>query len=255
MGPCHLIPQQLQGFQADVYTSSIAGIGPVLIKELKPFNKQLTCLDDLVELEVALKQGGAPVPELLSYHEWNDGWKRNALVYRYCAGGDLFTQLLRLHQTKAITPQHSEIIAYSIVEMLCRCLQHVHHMGWVHVDIKPENIFLSHDMESPECQAYLGDFGSAVRIGTTISPLDSGTPAYFPKHDFRSNLGGQAASSLDMFSVGRVMRTFEHIHQLSEHAQPIMHALLARDAAHRPTATEMLNTHLPEWRSRINSIV
>ncbi len=233
----------------------MAGIGPVLIKELKPNDQKLECLDDIVELEVALKQDGAPVPELLSYHEWNDGWRRNALVYRYYAGGDLFTQLLRLHQTKAITPQRSEIIAYSIVEMLCRCLQHVHYRGWVHVDIKPENIFLSHDIESPDCQAYLGDFGSAVRIGTTISPLHSGTPTYFPKQDFRSNLGGQAAPSLDMFSVGKVLKTFEHIHRLSDHAQPILLALLAHDALHRPTATEMLNTHLPEWRSRINEIV
>jgi hypothetical protein len=252
MGPCVRIPQQFQGHQADIYTSSIAGIGNVLIKELKPHLVPLEGLDDVVELEVNLKQDGAPVAELLSYHEWNDGLKRNAIVYRYYSGGDLFTQIYRLHHSKAISAQRTELIAYSMVKMLCKCLAHLHQRGWVHVDIKPENIFLSDDIESSDCQAYLGDFGNAVRVGTPISPLTSGTPAYFPKQDFR-NCFGPAQCSLDLFSVGKVMKQFDqYIHKLPLHAQSILERLLAPDAALRPTATEMLNTHLPEWLSQIN---
>ncbi len=161
-------------------------------------------------------------------------------------------QIYRLHHSKAISAQRTELIAYSIVNMLCNCLAHLHRKGWVHVDIKPENIFLSGDIESSDCQAYLGDFGNAVPVGTPISSSTSGTPAYFPKQDFRTCYG-PAQFSLDLFSVGMVMKQFDkYIHELPLHARSIMERLLAPDATRRPTATEMLNTHLPEWLSQIN---
>jgi serine/threonine protein kinase len=245
------VAEPLQGMQSQVYISSISGIGDVLIKEMKPAHHPQQGLDAVVELEVALKRDGAPVAELLSYHEWNDNMTlKNALVYRYYPGGDLFQHILRLHRNKTINPNQSELIAYSVVKMLCTCLAHLHQKGWVHVDIKPENIFLSHDIESPECLAYLGDFGQAVPVGTMISPWNHGSAVYFPKQDFR--FGFQPAqSSVDMYSVGQVLKTFEHIHVLSEHARSVFVALTNREALQRPTAEQMLHQFLPAWQSHL----
>ena len=243
------VAEPLQGMQSHVYISNIPEIGDVLIKDMKPAHQQ--GLDAVVELEVALKRDGAPVAELLSYHEWNDNMTlKNALVYRYYPGGDLFTHIIRLHRNKTINPYQSELIAYSVVKMLCTCLAHLHQKGWVHVDIKPENIFLSHDIESPECLAYLGDFGQAVPVGTMISPWNHGSAVYFPKQDFRGFQPAQ--TSVDMYSVGQVLKQFEQIHALSEHARSVFAALTDREALQRPTAEQMLRQVLPDWQSHFN---
>jgi serine/threonine protein kinase len=244
------VAQPLQGMQSHVYISNIPGIGDVLIKDMKPEHQH--GLDAVVELEVTLKRDGAPVAELLSYHEWNDNMTlKNALVYRYYPGGDLFTHILRLHCNKTVNPRQSEFIACSVVKMLCTCLAHLHQKGWVHVDIKPENIFLSHDIESPDCLAYLGDFGQAVPIGTVISPFNHGSLHYFPKNDFR--FGSQPAqTSVDMYCVGKVLKVFGYIHALSEHARSVVAALTNTEALQRPTAEQMLRQIIPDWQSHLN---
>ena len=163
----------------------------------------------------------------------------------------MFTHILRLHCNKTVNPRQSEFIACSVVKMLCTCLAHLHQKGWVHVDIKPENIFLSHDIESPDCLAYLGDFGQAVPVGTMISPFNHGTPVYFPKQDFC--FGSQPAqTSVDIYCVGQVLQQFEHIHVLSEHARSVLAALTNREALQRPTAEQMLRQIIPDWQSHLN---
>ena len=251
---CQLLLGNVQGQQSHVYKSSISGVGDVLVKVLKPHLRPLKGYDDVVSMEVSLRQSGVPVAELLSYHEWVDfGVTQNAIIYRFYSGGDLFTQILRLHQSKSICAQRTEFIAYSMAKMLCTCLATLHTNGWIHADIKPENIFLSHDIESDSCQAYLGDFGNAVRIGTSISPFTTGTPAYFPKQDFR-NFNGPAHPSVDMYSVGKLLLVFDrHVHKMSPHAESVIGRLIRHNANERPTAEEMLSTHLPEWFLHIGS--
>ena len=248
----HPMPlQDVQGHQAKVYRAHLLGLGDVVVKMFNHNPCPLQGLDEIAELEVALMHAGLPVAHLLSLHQWNDnGLTQHAAVYPYYAGGDLFTHILRLHRSKDISPQRLESIAHSTVEMLCTCLRHMHQHGWVHVDIKAENIFLSQTIESPDCLAFLGDFGNAVRVGTMISPLTSGSKGYFPAEDFRGSCFLPAQTSLDLFSVGKVLKIFEYIHRLSPHAQAVMNMLLA-PAALRPTAAEMLSTHLPEWLSHI----
>jgi serine/threonine protein kinase len=247
--PCQLLLGNLQGHQAQVYKSNIREIGDVLIKVMKPDSRPIQGLDEIVALEVSMRLAGIPVAELLSFHEWNEyGMIQNAIVYRYYSGGDLFAQISKLHQSKAISAERTEFLAYRVVKMLCTCLANLHTNGWVHADVKPENIFLSKDIESEDCESYLGDFASAVRIGHPISPFTTGTPHYFPKQDFRNGFG-PAHPSLDMFSVGKVLQVFhKYIFNLSPHACEVMGELLADEASRRPTAEQMLNTILPAWK-------
>jgi serine/threonine protein kinase len=255
MRPYQLLDPTLQGLEGEIFVSNVIGIGDVAIKVLKtPRHSLEGSPDDIVELEYSLKLSGAPVAELLSYHEWNDqGLIRNAAVYRYYPGGDLFGHLTRLHRSKAISPQHSEKIAYSVVKMLCTCLVQIHASGWVHADIKPENILLSHDAESSDCQAYLADFGQARRIGSTICSKGAGSKGYFPVRDF-PYVYGPAQPSLDLFSVGIVLKAFGFIHPLPLHAQSVCNMLCARNADERPTAAQMLQTHLPAWLSAMDHL-
>ena len=256
MRPYQLLDPALQGLEGEVFMSNVIGIGDVVIKVLRnPRHTLEGPLDHIVELEYSLKLSGAPVAELLSYHEWNDqGLIRNAAVYRFYPGGDLFGHLMRLHRSKAISPQHSEKIAYSVVKMLCTCLVQIHASGWVHADIKPENILLSHDVESSDCQAYLADFGQARRIGSPICSKSAGSKGYFPVRDF-PYFFGSTQSSLDLFSVGAVLKAFGFIHPLSLHAQSVCNMLCAQNADQRPTAAQMLQTHLPAWLSSMDHLI
>jgi serine/threonine protein kinase len=54
---------------------------------------------------------------------------------------------------------------------LKRAIQHMHHKGYCHLDIKPSNIFLFEE------NCYLGDYGAARKIGQDIVEC---TRTYFP---------------------------------------------------------------------------
>jgi len=252
-----MLLQDVQGKQAEVYRANMyvemyRANMDVAVKMMNP--NHFWVPDDIFELEVALMRTGVPVAELLSCHQWNEfGMSRRAAIYRYYAGGDMFTHICRLALSKAISAPRSESIAFNAVKMMCTCLAQVHLNGWVHLDIKAENIFLSQDIESPDCQAYLGDFGMAVRVGTPISPLMCGSQGYFPKQDFSGFGFMPAQTSIDLYSVGQVLRVFQNIHKLSPHGQAVIKRLVA-PAAERPTAAEMLSTHLPQWLSHIQEM-
>jgi serine/threonine protein kinase len=252
MSSCRSLPQHLQGQQADIFMGTMLGVGDVCLKVLKP-QCVADLVQDIVELEIALHRAGAPVAEVLSFHEWvTMDAKNQGTLYRYYAGGDLCTQIQRLHLSKAISQHQTESIAYSIAKMLCEALALLHLNGWIHADIKPENIFLSHDIESCDCRAFLGDFGKAVRVGMRINKYMTGTKTYFPLKDFSDCFDRPAYTGFDMFSVAMTLQKFESIHRLSPHAQSVIR-LLASDEAQRPTAAEMLSTHLPQWLSQIEA--
>ena len=66
-----------------------------------------------------------------------------------------------------------------IVKQTARGLARVHGLGVVHRDVKPENIFLTRDLEG-RLLVKLLDFGIAERIEPGVSVQLVGTPAYMP---------------------------------------------------------------------------
>lgn len=84
---------------------------------------------------------------------------------------------------------------------VCEGLAHLHGLGWVHGDLKPDNVLIMADGS-----ARLADFGLSVELSGThayIPPL--GTPDYLPPERWQASLGErgvQVRQSTDIWALG-----------------------------------------------------
>lgn len=156
---------------------------------------------------------------------------------------------------------------------LAQAIAAMHAAGWVHGDVKPDNIRLD-----DQGRAVLIDLGFAQRAGAPDAPL--GTPIYLAPERAR---GGPPAASADLFALGCVLfemcvgtpaagdpPDLDTLHsggvrppsELVPRVTPLLDALilglLAPSPAARPTATEVAVV-LQEgeasqwWRSRLRA--
>ncbi|WP_405867802.1 serine/threonine protein kinase [Streptomyces sp. NBC_01515] len=91
-----------------------------------------------------------------------------------------------------------------ILTQICEGLAHLHGLGWVHGDLKPDNVLLMADGS-----VRLSDFGLAAELDGThgthawIPPL--GTPDYLPPERWKAPLGErgvQTRPSADIWALG-----------------------------------------------------
>ncbi|BCU70905.1 DUF973 family protein [Stygiolobus caldivivus] len=101
-------------------------------------------------------------------------------------------------------------IVYSIIAESSLALDHIHKQGYVHLDIKPQNIFISKPLGKTGEEVYnrirgmirIGDLGSASRIGGSIKQL---TVEYAPPDQLENAVSGKGADpSMDIFALGVV---------------------------------------------------
>ena len=84
---------------------------------------------------------------------------------------------------------------------ICEGLAHLHGLGWVHGDLKPDNVLIMADGS-----VRLADFGLSVELTGThayIPPL--GTPDYLPPERWQASLGErgvQVRQSTDIWALG-----------------------------------------------------
>jgi serine/threonine-protein kinase len=98
-------------------------------------------------------------------------------------------------------PEPTEIEKSRLLTEICEGLAHLHGIGWVHGDLKPDNVLIMADGS-----ARLSDFGLAVELDGThgyMPPL--GTPDYLPPERGRAPLGErgvQVRPSNDIWALG-----------------------------------------------------
>ncbi|XP_034034693.1 myotonin-protein kinase isoform X2 [Thalassophryne amazonica] len=117
------------------------------------------------------------------------------LVMDYYVGGDLLTLLSKFGDR---LPE--DMAQFYLAEMVM-AIDSVHRLGYVHRDIKPDNILLTGDGH-----IRLGDFGSCLRLledGTVHSSLAVGTPDYLSPEILRAVEGGGGyGTECDWWALG-----------------------------------------------------
>ncbi|GAA2727788.1 serine/threonine-protein kinase [Actinocorallia aurantiaca] len=91
-----------------------------------------------------------------------------------------------------------------LIEGICEGLAHLHRSGWVHADLKPENVLLGRDGS-----VKLSDFGLATELtGTHGYAQPLGTLDYLPPERWTAPLGAQGVQvrpSNDIWALGIII--------------------------------------------------
>jgi len=134
--------------------------------------------------------------------------------------------------------------AVRIVRQICKALMLAHENGVVHRDMKPENVFLTGDMNAP--LATVLDFGiSKVGDGTgtnlTKTGMIMGTPSYMAPEQAR---GERVDHRADVYAVGAILYAALTGKRPFDHADPMVTvtAVLTRD----PPPPRSIEPTIPE---------
>ena len=162
----------------------------VKIPNMKIYNNDISRLDaeTLVMRDGELRK--QPIAELQAVHSWQaeSGDAKKAFVFKYYRGGDLMallTQPAESRDPRLNGPSvELDMIVLLVVHRICSVLQLLHRMGFVHCDIKPENIFCPSADYFGLKACVLGDFGGLKRIGVdNVVPQQTGTKNWVPWKD------------------------------------------------------------------------
>lgn len=130
-------------------------------------------------------------------------------------------------------------VALWLVRQLAQALDAVHSAGWVHGDVKPDNVLVG-----VRGHVTLIDLGFAARVHSVPNHIYRGTPDYSAPE----SLSGQTAimPAMDMFSVGRLLWQWlahiQPIHQsLLEPVAELVEQLVSEDPTDRPSAETVAN--------------
>ena len=119
------------------------------------------------------------------------------IVSEFASGGDLFNAI----QTNF---GMSQVLARRYVGQLASALEHMHAKGYVHRDVKPENVVLFHSAEGQKSVAKLIDFGLTRSEGTAVKRHQRPSPYTPPELCAMEEESApfSADSSLDVWALG-----------------------------------------------------
>jgi serine/threonine protein kinase len=129
-----------------------------------------------------------------------------AIIMEYMEGGTV-ADLVR---TELVKSPYWPLIVKAIIKEVALALDFLHKNGYVHLDIKPQNIFFSTKLSMDVNEVLrkinttgvvkVGDLGSAVRVGQKYNQV---TPAYCaPEQVENVILGKGAYPYMDIFALG-----------------------------------------------------
>lgn len=124
-----------------------------------------------------------------------DNWEENSCLYiqtEYCEEGSLdkFLSVIGLRG------RLDDFRIWKILLEIGTGLKHIHEAGFIHLDIKPANIFINF-----EGTLKIGDFGLTAKLPIEKGPDFEGDREYLAPEALRSDIGQPA----DIFSFGLIM--------------------------------------------------
>lgn len=184
------------GNYADVYSASNLKCGGSVAVKIIQKSKVEDIADIKREIDIL---SDIQHPHILRLHEVYETPLTTCVVTELLPGGTLAESMERSR-----FPEHD---AAAVIHQLCDALAHIHKLGYIHRDVKPENILLTHRRASassdPPTTIKLADFGVAHRIAETDHLQEVwGTPGYLAPEVLR----GEADSAApDLWSVGVIL--------------------------------------------------
>lgn len=123
--------------------------------------------------------------------------KSKQIIMRYIPGDSLMDDQGNLHESIKSLPLSSRL---NIITAILTKLKQIHQLGWVHCDIKGQNIKFVIDPVTQKINIYIVDFGSARKLEKlTIDKSAMGTPKYLsPEREL-----GLIKPSTDIFALAQ----------------------------------------------------
>lgn len=180
-----------------------------------------------------------PHPNIVAYYR---GWQQAAHFYiqmALCEGGSL-AELL--HQADNTGERLKEERIWQVLSDLTQGLEFLHRHGVLHLDIKPDNLFLD-----AEGRCKIGDFGLAIKDhekeweegdGDYLAPelLTNADPT------FAADIFSAGATVFEC-CTGRRLAEYRNCHEpqlgVSEELQSLVHRMLDAQPSARPSAGEI----------------
>ncbi|MFJ6792863.1 serine/threonine-protein kinase [Streptomyces sp. NPDC091268] len=149
-------------------------------------------------------------------------------------------------------PPPTEAEGARLVTEICEGLAHLHAAGWVHGDLKPDNVLLMADGA-----VKLSDFGLATELtgtrGTHGYAPPMGTPDYLPPERWNAPLGEhgvQVRPSADIWALGIVIHeVFSAGASPFPGATPVSRGAATQEYAHGRAPLRLADEVPPFWRA------
>ncbi|MCX4539590.1 serine/threonine-protein kinase [Streptomyces sp. NBC_01565] len=143
----------------------------------------------------------------------------------------------------------SEAEGGRLIAGICEGLAHLHRVGWVHADLKPENVLIGADGS-----VKLSDFGLATELtGTHGHAAPMGTLDYLPPERWKAplgELGVEVRPSADIWALGIVIHeVFASGAPLFSGATPVARGAAVQEYAAGRAPLRMANAVPEFWRA------
>jgi serine/threonine protein kinase len=127
-----------------------------------------------VQNEIAVMRAVKDCPYVVKIINAEMGTARAYLILRLYSEGDLFDHIYKTCPDYICDPE----LVYEVGRDISIALSCVHKAGFIHCDVKPENILVDY-ARGRRSTFHLADFGLVKRIGDS-SPTITGTLRYLP---------------------------------------------------------------------------